>query len=118
MADPLISPRPHLETRKSFIPKQPVELAEPKNDPITYEELAQHDGELHIHAALAALLDKSSSTKMLIDHRHQRRQTSPRRHQGHRLRREQEQSIRARRKLPRLRGQRPISSPRPLLSQA
>ncbi|RMD43262.1 hypothetical protein DV735_g1863, partial [Chaetothyriales sp. CBS 134920] len=44
MSDPYVSPRPHLESRKSFLPKQPVELAEPKHDPITYEELAQHDG--------------------------------------------------------------------------
>jgi hypothetical protein len=44
MADPLASPRPHLEERKSFAPKQPVEIAEPKNDPITYEQLKEHDG--------------------------------------------------------------------------
>lgn len=43
-SDPLASPRPHLESRKSFAPKQPVELNAPKNDPITYEELKEHDG--------------------------------------------------------------------------
>ena len=47
MADPLISPRPHLEERKSFAPKQPVELAPPKHDPITYEQLKEHDGRYH-----------------------------------------------------------------------
>jgi hypothetical protein len=44
MADPLASPRPHLEERKSFAPKQPVELAPPKDDPITYEQLKEADG--------------------------------------------------------------------------
>lgn len=44
MADPLVSPRPHLEERKSFAPKQPVELAPPKDDPITYDELKEADG--------------------------------------------------------------------------
>jgi hypothetical protein len=29
---------------KSFAPKTPVDLAPPKSDPITYEELAQCDG--------------------------------------------------------------------------
>ena len=43
MADPLLSPRPHTE-EKRFEPKQKVELSEPKDDPITYEELAQCDG--------------------------------------------------------------------------
>ncbi len=43
MSDPLLSPRPHTE-EKRFEPKQKVELSEPKNDPYTYEELAQCDG--------------------------------------------------------------------------
>ena len=53
MSDPLVSQRPHLEARKSFLPKQPVELAEPKSDAITYEELAQCDGEC-THILLSA----------------------------------------------------------------
>jgi hypothetical protein len=44
MSDPLASPRPHLEPRKSFAPKQPVELAPPKDDPITLEQLKEADG--------------------------------------------------------------------------
>ena len=44
MADPLVSPRPHLEERKSFAPKTPVELAPPKDDPISYEQLKEADG--------------------------------------------------------------------------
>lgn len=44
MADPLVSPRPHLEERKSFAPKTPVELAPPKDDPITLEQLKEADG--------------------------------------------------------------------------
>jgi hypothetical protein len=44
MADPLASPRPHLEERKSFMPKQPVELDPPKDDPITYDQLKENDG--------------------------------------------------------------------------
>lgn len=47
MADPLMSPRPHnagSEGNSYFAPKNPVELAEPKDDMISYEELAKHDG--------------------------------------------------------------------------
>lgn len=42
MSDPT-SPQPYSEG-KTFAPKQPVELAPPKSDPITYEELSQCDG--------------------------------------------------------------------------
>jgi hypothetical protein len=34
----------HNTEPKSFAPKHPVELAPPKDDPITYEELAECDG--------------------------------------------------------------------------
>lgn len=36
--------REHEPEPKNFAPKKPVELAEPKDDPITYEELAKCDG--------------------------------------------------------------------------
>jgi len=39
MADSEREPEP-----KQFAPKKPVDLAEPKDDPITYEELAKCDG--------------------------------------------------------------------------
>jgi len=39
MADSEREPEP-----KNFSPKKPVDLAEPKDDPITYEELAKCDG--------------------------------------------------------------------------
>lgn len=44
--DPLVSPRPHNENPmdKQFAPKVPVELAEPKDDLISQEELAAADG--------------------------------------------------------------------------
>jgi hypothetical protein len=51
MADPLASPRPHLEERKSFMPKQPVELEPPKNDPITYDQLKENDGTFRLDYA-------------------------------------------------------------------
>ncbi|ETN36319.1 uncharacterized protein HMPREF1541_08596 [Cyphellophora europaea CBS 101466] len=44
MADPLASPRPHLQSTKSFDPRTPVALEKPKEDPISYEELQKHDG--------------------------------------------------------------------------
>ena len=46
MADPLLSPRPHEADpfEKRFQPKQKVEIAPAKNDPITVEELSKHDG--------------------------------------------------------------------------
>jgi hypothetical protein len=50
MADPLASPRPHLEERKSFMPKQPVELDPPKDDPITYEQLKENDGTSRVYS--------------------------------------------------------------------
>jgi hypothetical protein len=43
MSDPT-SPMQHETEPKSFAPKTPVDLAAPKDDPITYEELAQCDG--------------------------------------------------------------------------
>jgi hypothetical protein len=43
MSDPT-SPMQHESEPKSFAPKTPVELAPPKDDPITYEELAKCDG--------------------------------------------------------------------------
>lgn len=42
------SPREHnAGAEKTFAPKTKVELQEPKDDPITYEELAQCDGTRH-----------------------------------------------------------------------
>jgi membrane-associated progesterone receptor component len=38
----------HNTEPKSFAPKHPVELAPPKDDPITYEELAKCDGVFEI----------------------------------------------------------------------
>jgi len=43
MSDPT-SPMQHESEPKSFAPKTPVDLAPPKDDPITYEELAKCDG--------------------------------------------------------------------------
>ena len=43
MTDPLLSPRPHTE-EKRFEPKTKVELLEPRDDPMTIEELSQCDG--------------------------------------------------------------------------
>lgn len=55
MSDPLASPRPHLEERKSFAPKQPVELNPPKDDPITLEQLKEADGIHNIYTQILAL---------------------------------------------------------------
>ena len=54
MADPLLSPRPHTE-EKRFEPKQKVELSEPKNDPYTYEELAECDGKASLSTTCRAV---------------------------------------------------------------
>lgn len=44
MSDPT-SPREHNRSaEKTFAPKHKVDLQEPKDDPITYDELAQCDG--------------------------------------------------------------------------
>lgn len=43
MSDPT-SPMEYESEPKSFAPKTPVDLAPPKSDPITYEELAKCDG--------------------------------------------------------------------------
>jgi hypothetical protein len=43
MSDPT-SPMQHESEPKSFAPKTPVDLAPPKDDLITYEELAKCDG--------------------------------------------------------------------------
>ena len=43
MTDPT-SPMEYESEPKSFAPKTPVDLAPPKDDPITYEELAKCDG--------------------------------------------------------------------------
>jgi hypothetical protein len=43
MTDPT-SPMEYESVPKSFAPKTPVDLAPPKSDPITYEELAKCDG--------------------------------------------------------------------------
>jgi hypothetical protein len=43
MSDPT-SPMEYESEPKSFAPKAPVDLAAPKSDPITYEDLAKCDG--------------------------------------------------------------------------
>ena len=61
MADPLTSPRPHNAVSEGnssyFAPKNPVELAEPKDDMISYEELAKHDGEAVASVVSSAIAD-------------------------------------------------------------
>ena len=60
MADPLTSPRPHNAVSEGnssyFAPKNPVEIAEPKDDMISYEELAKHDGEVVASVVSSAML--------------------------------------------------------------
>jgi len=38
------SSKGHVEEPRNFAPKEPVQLNPPKDDPITVEELAKHDG--------------------------------------------------------------------------
>ena len=44
MTDADASTRDHVAEPKNFAPKVPVQLAEPKDDPYSYDDLAKCDG--------------------------------------------------------------------------
>jgi hypothetical protein len=105
----------HVEEPKNFEPKTPVNLAPPKDDPITPEELSKCDG----------LSSPPPGSSQLLSHFHQRKkkheavkrefakltniyssrlrpyQTNLRSHQRHRLRRLGQRSLRAQRSISR-----------------
>jgi hypothetical protein len=69
MAEPT-SPREHnAGAEKTFAPKHKVDLLPPKDDPITYEELAQCDG--------MGQRPYQAKQGTLTDRRHEPRQADP-----------------------------------------